>query len=93
MSRRQLSLFCGNSINKIKRFNLPECRNCKYFKPEKSFKSEKSQIQFGQCTYFGKKDLVSGEIEYIYASTARVDECGEEGKYYSPKKITDSTDI
>ena len=93
VSRRQLSLFCVNPINKIKRFDLPKCRNCKYFKPDKSFKSEKSQIQFGQCTYFGEKNLVSGEIQYPFASTARVYECGEYGKYYSPKEIIESTDI
>ena len=87
--RREITLLFGNGINKIKRFDLPECRNCKYFKPDKTFDSKNSQIKYGKCTYFGEKDLVSGEIDYKYASICRKSSigytyCGEYGKYFEP---------
>jgi hypothetical protein len=85
INRREITLLFGNGINKIKRFDLPECRNCKYFKPDKSLNSEESQIKFGKCTYFGEKDLISGEITYPYASIARPNWCWVYGRYYSPK--------
>jgi len=88
--------FYGPELNGIKRFNYPECRKCKYFKPAKDqFKNETEQIKYGRCTYFGEKDLVSGELEFKYASTCRryAGDCGEYAKYYSPKDTTTPKDI
>ena len=82
-------ILCLNQVNRIKKFDYPECKKCKYFLPDKTFDNEKSQIKFGQCSYFGIKDLVSGEIKHPYASSCRLPragECGQYGKYYSEKK-------
>jgi len=49
------------------------CINCKHFIPDRR-----------ECVIFGKTELVSGEIDYDYASSARNDDekCGTAGKYY-----------
>ena len=89
-------LLYGNAINKIKNFTLPECKSCKYFIPNKTHSSEEQQINYGRCGYFGEKNVVSGELEYKYASICRIsgfNYCGEHGKYYSPKEFTSSEDI
>ena len=79
-------IVCSTQINRVKRMDCPECKNCKYFLPDKTFYSEKSQIIFGRCGYFGIKNVLSCEINYAYASICRIEECGQYGKYYSEKK-------
>ena len=78
----------NNSVNKIKRFYYPECRNCKHFIPS-NCTSEETRIELGRCGYFAEKNVVTGVIKYEYASVARVFsyDCGQEAKYYSPKEI------
>ena len=79
-----LNKFFG-SITQIKRFNSPECRNCKHFMPKKV---DLEEYRYGKCSQLGEKDVVTGEINYKYASVSRIfsRECGEHGKYYSPKE-------
>jgi len=84
-----LKILCIKQVNRIKKFDYPECRKCKHFLPDKTFDNENSQLTFGRCSYFGIKDLVTGEIKYNYASVCRLPyagECGQYGKYYSEKK-------
>jgi hypothetical protein len=64
----------------IKNDNLPICKKCKYF-----FMNDKSSnIDLGRCSKFGIKDLISGEIQYEYASLSRISNtrCGKKGKYF-----------
>lgn len=49
------------------------CRNCKYYK----------HASQDYCTYYGKINLVSGEVSYEYASIAREYEC--KGEKYEDK--------
>jgi hypothetical protein len=59
------------------------CKNCKYIKYF-------ANMHYSKCTKFGRIDLVSGDIRYDYASTAREFTC--KGKYYEEKE-TFSTKI
>lgn len=49
------------------------CANCKHFIANKQ-----------ECAIFGNTDLVTGKIDYKYASSCRNDEkkCGEKAIYY-----------
>ena len=62
-------------INKIVfNNNLKLCVNCVYFtkyKPKKLCEFSNDTIQLSKCTKFGVKNIVSGEIEYEYASVIR----------------------
>ena len=72
-----------SSINNI---DKPACNTCKFYKPEKysSFDSINSK-----CSFYGNKNLHTGEIEYSYATECRKNEtlCGQEGKLYEEKKL------
>jgi hypothetical protein len=60
------------SIQKVK-----VCRDCKFFRPNTR-----------ECGYFGNTNLVSGKINYEYASTMRIDKnkCGEIAKQFEENK-------
>lgn len=47
-----------------------------------------SKTKMGQCSLFGKQNIVTGELEYDTALTCRSNDlkCGKDGKYYYPKK-------
>lgn len=66
------------------------CRNCVHFMPNKVFsKNDISRYAHGKCGYYHSIDLVTGETEYKYASTAREFDCNEEHfvqKIVTPKK-------
>jgi hypothetical protein len=66
----------------IKDSNLPSCINCVHF--IKYDQSDKYTNDLGKCSQFGKKNIISGEITYDYASLCRIDRdrCGQTGKYY-----------
>lgn len=61
---------------------LPKlCRHCKYFIPESSpLLSGIDKIKYGKCSYQQIIDLVTGHIEYKYASLMRDHIC--KGKFY-----------
>ena len=65
------------------------CRNCKYFRPNKSWISHQYRISYGECTHpiFHTIDLVSGIVTYQNASTLRMqkDKCGPLGTYHIPE--------
>ena len=76
------------STNQIKRFKYPSCKDCKHFIPDKTFKNTNDQIIFGRCDHFAQKDLVTGDISLMYASSARID-CGDEAKYFATVIISE----
>jgi hypothetical protein len=65
--------------HKIKNLDKPVCKDCIYFKNE-YFMNPNT----GQCTKFGYKNIMSGEIFYEFAEICRNDEnkCGVNGTYY-----------
>lgn len=81
-----LHMFVKNEI-------LPSCVNCVHFiecNPNKS----------GRCKLFYKKNILTGRIEYEYASFLQIDayeytsvcrkdnnKCGKYGRYFIPLKI------
>jgi hypothetical protein len=60
----------GKNINTVKL-----CKKCKHFIPNKD-----------RCQLFGNMDLVTGDMEYNYASSERVENgnCGPEAKFWIP---------
>jgi len=64
----------------IENYGEPSCRNCIHYRP--SFYSIDSSAS--KCANFGRKDIITGKIEYKYAEMSRNDEsaCGHIGKYY-----------
>ena len=64
------------------------CKNCVYFRPNPKFSwFNKDAIVFGHCEKFGKIDLVTGDIEYSFASVCRdnATQCGKEGTQFKDK--------
>jgi hypothetical protein len=70
--------------NKIENFHKPVCIQCKHF--ENPFLQDP---KFGKCLKFGKKDLLTGKIEYDYADLVRKynDKCGVNGTFFEKKKF------
>jgi len=70
-----------NSENLIKNINIPSCKNCIHFKP---YVNTDYYNELSKCQKFGKKDIISGKINYDYADNCRKDEnkCGNEAKYF-----------
>ena len=68
--------------------DLPSCRNCIYFKPTiyDEFTSSLSR-----CEKFGKKDILTDKINYVFADLCRQDEnkCGKTGKYFKQEENID----
>jgi hypothetical protein len=72
---------CKNILRKFSVVTLsaetkkyPLCKDCKFFISEKN-------ISIGKCQKFGSLNLVTGEIQYEYASVCRVG--GETTRYDS----------
>lgn len=83
-----LNLLCFLDI-KATLNNFPNCRHCKFFKPNLS------GYEFSKCTRFGEKIKDSNVIIYEYADLVRLDEqkCGPQGKLYQIKDYRDLLDI
>lgn len=66
------------------------CKDCKHFLP--TMYGDKFDIgnYMGRCSLYGKINLINGEIEHDYASTARSfdDMCGTNATHF--EKITTS---
>jgi len=80
------SLF-SKSTNKtfIENNNLPPCINCIHFIEYKNKNSLLDDISsYGKCKLFGEKNIVSGQINYSFASFCRDNnkQCGLDGKYF-----------
>jgi hypothetical protein len=79
-------LFLLSIINSkiIKNINIPNCKNCIYYKPL----LKNSLSEFDQCKYFSTKNFTTNDIIYDYADSCRKDElkCGLDGEYFIDKK-------
>lgn len=75
-----------NCTKIINNGNLPSCRNCVYYKPDKNNNDFTSS--FSKCQVFLDKDIITDKIKYEYADHCRYDEykCGKIGKYFEEEK-------
>ncbi len=68
------------------------CRNCKFFKPDRTYTTKESMINYGLCVHPVSQTInkVSGEATYIKAVEMRSliyeTECGPCGLLYEPEK-------
>ena len=62
-------------VPKIKNIEYPVCKNCVYYIEHKDY-------TLSRCSFFGERNIVSGEIKYNYADLTRYNECGNSGKYF-----------
>lgn len=68
-------------------YKLRDWKDCKHFAPSKvQGLKEADKIEYGKCKLFREKNLITGTIEYEYASTCRVTRCKKEGVYFEPKE-------
>ena len=72
-------------VPQIKNMNYPVCKDCVYFIPDKS-------ITFSKCSFFGEKNVITGDIKYDFADLSRMYKCGESGKYYKSKPNNQTLD-
>ena len=79
------SVFSMEKNKFIINLKVPICKNCVYFKPNNY---DGKFYDLGKCTKFGQMDIVSGIIEYKYASTCRTSNnlCSFNGTYYEERK-------
>ena len=68
----------------IKNVELPVCKTCVHFKP---YDATELNYNLGTCGKFGNKDIVSGEIKYVFAKSCRIDDdqCGKNGTHFESK--------
>jgi hypothetical protein len=95
-----ISLFCIGSIKStflenvspsksfILNYNLKSCKNCVHFQPS-TYNEFDSYL--AKCTLFGKKDIITNEINYDFADSCRIDEskCGMHAKYFEEEPNLD----
>ena len=81
MYRLLKRIICGKDF--IKNSDLPSCLNCVHFIIPKT-KDLDDYDFYSRCKKFGKKNLITGEIEYDLARNCRKDgeKCGYSGKEY-----------
>ena len=78
----------------IKNIHAPICKNCLFYvnnKKQPSSAWDDTPTRYGHCKRFGIRNIITGEVEYEYATVARQnrDKCGQEGKYF----VTNATSI
>jgi hypothetical protein len=80
-----LTAFSIENKQFIKNYNVPICKNCVYFRP---YKNDVNFYDLGQCTKFGKMDIISGLIDYKYAFSCRNNEnlCSFNGTLFEERK-------
>ena len=83
MRLRQLYLYTNKRSLFIKNKNSKLCINCIHFIGDKM--NYPDDTLYGKCKMFGETNLITGEIEYDYASMCRHDntKCGINGKYFN----------
>lgn len=90
--KMQLNRFFSQKIffSYIKNTDVPVCVNCVHFIEDESnypYDPPPNNSRYGKCKTFGQNNLVTGELEYEYASTCRIleSQCGLEGKHFTKK--------
>jgi hypothetical protein len=73
-------------FSSINNFDKPICITCKFYKPDQYSRFDSIT---SKCSFYGNKNLHTGEIDYQYATECRKNEtlCGEEGKLYEEEKL------
>jgi hypothetical protein len=76
-------LFLSVAYAAIKNSQAPICQKCVHYRPTLFSPS------LSQCSQFGTKDVLTGDITYEYADLLRMDEnkCGLEGRYYNKTSL------
>lgn len=72
----------------IKNMDLPACVDCVHYL-EYYQQTPYDDIERGKCKLFGKKHLITGQIDYYYAEECRMDDkyrCGEKGFFFEKLK-------
>lgn len=71
---------CASPI--IKNGQLPSCKNCIHFIPEKY--GYEYATSLSKCKHFGEKYIITDKITNRYADVCRLDEtlCGKEGRHF-----------
>jgi hypothetical protein len=70
----------------IQNMNIPSCRNCIHYQPSNNNSDFTSN--FSTCAKYGKKDIITDKITFVYTDSCRMDEskCGIEGKYFEQEQ-------
>ena len=74
----------------IKHKDLPACINCIHFIEDETnypYDPLPNDEKYGKCKLFGEQSMVTGIINYEYASQSRFNEekCGEKAQYFTKK--------
>jgi hypothetical protein len=78
MNLKLLSIALTNTFIDVKNMDKPVCKDCKYFKYDSLY----TDYNYGKCTRFSHKNLISGKIVFENVVTARHTFCGENGTAY-----------
>jgi hypothetical protein len=92
IKKMQLSRLFSKKIffSYIKNTNVPVCVNCVHFIEDPfnyPYDPPPNNSRYGKCKTFGQINLITGELEYEYASTCRISDakCGLNGKHFTKK--------
>jgi len=80
MNLKLLSVAFSQAFTNVHNIDKPVCKDCKYFKYDTIY----NDYQYGRCTLFSYKNLISGKIYYHDITKAREHFCGINGTYYEP---------
>ena len=82
MNLKWLSFAFSNAFINVHNIDKPVCKDCKYFKYDTVY----TNYEYGKCTKFSYKHLVSGKLYFEDINKARYLYCGENGTYYEPHR-------
>jgi hypothetical protein len=89
----RLTRLLYNRIAVIRNQDIKVCIKCVSFiryKNNYPYDSLTNNKEYGKCSMFGEKNMVTGDIEYINAARCRADEtkCGRNGNAYEELSST-----
>jgi len=64
----------------IENLEYPSCTSCKFYEPKGYYFEE----TISRCNKFGRKDIITSEIDFLNADICRLneDKCGKKGRFY-----------
>ena len=80
MNLKLLSVAFSQAFTNVHNIDKPVCKDCKYFKYDTIY----NDYQYGRCTLFSYKNLISGKIYYHDITKAREHFCVTNGTFYEP---------
>jgi hypothetical protein len=72
-------------MNKIIDFHKPICVACKHFRVNPN---APNNLSLGLCSLYKYKDVITGDINYEFASAMRIFRC-KDAKLYEPVNINE----